>query len=141
MISLIFIICLFCASLTAPPPPGMVIIKPEAIRPYEALWNATCHVESGFDVKAIGDKDLKLWSYGIVQIRQSRLDDYYRLAGIRYSVMDMFDPIKSKEVFMFYCTGNDMERISRCWNGGPTGMQKESTIKYWKLIQKQLNNI
>jgi len=138
MTSLAFIICMFCASLTAPPAPGMVIIKPEAIRPYEAVWNATCHVESGFDFMAIGDKDLKLWSYGIVQIRQSRLDDYYRLTDVKYSVTDMFDPVKSKEVFMSYCTGNDMERISRCWNGGPTGMQKESTIEYWKLIQKHL---
>ena len=141
MTSLAFIICMFCASLTAPPSPIMVIIQPEAIRPYEGVWTATCKVETNFDPYAIGDKHLRHKSYGISQIRKTRLDDYFQRTGIRYSVEDMFDPVKSKEVFMYYCSGNDMECISRCWNGGARGMEKKTTIKYWKLIQKQLDKL
>jgi len=132
------IISLFCALLTAPPSPAMVMFAPPEIKPYEALWNATCAVESNFNPYAIGDKHMKRWSYGIVQIRKSRLDDYYRQTGIRYTVTDMFDTDKSKEVFMYYCTGTDLERISREWNGGNRGMQKKSTKNYWKQIQKRL---
>ena len=138
MLNLTLIISLFCGSLAAPPSPAMVIMAPPEIKPYEGIWNATCAVESSFNPYAIGDRHMKSHSYGIVQIRQSRLDDYYRQTGIKYTVTDMFDPDKSKEVFMFYCTGNDLERISREWNGGHRGMQKESTIKYWNLINSRL---
>lgn len=138
MISLTFIACLFCATLAAPPSPSMIILVPEEIRPYEALWTATCKVESNFNPYAIGDKHLRKKSYGIAQIRQTRLDDYYKRTGIRYYEKDMFDVNKSKEVFMHYCTGNDLETISRSWNGGKKGMQKKSTLKYWKLIQSNL---
>jgi hypothetical protein len=110
----------------------------DAIRPYEALWNATCYVETRFDTMAIGDRQLKHKSYGIAQIRQSRLDDYYRRTGIRYTTRDMFNPDKSKEVFMFYATGSDLEVIARSWNGGERGMEKASTRKYWKLIKNAL---
>lgn len=129
---------LFFSLLKAPDNPSMIIPVPEAIRPYEAIWQAVCTVESGGDIYAIGDKRLKHHSYGVAQIRESRLDDYYRKTGIRYSVTNMFDPAKAKEVFMYYCNGFDMEVIARTWNGGERGMQKKSTIKYWKLIQKAL---
>jgi hypothetical protein len=138
MMTLTFITCLFCASLGAPPSPAIAIVGIDAVRPYEALWHATCYVETRFDTMAIGDKNLKTHSYGIAQIRQSRLDDFYEQTGIRYSVTDMFDPAKSKEVFMFYASGSDLECIARMWNGGPDGMEKASTRKYWKLIREQL---
>ena len=138
MISLTLIISLFCVSLIAPPSPVITIIGVDAVRPYEALWTATCKVESSFDTLAIGDKHLKNKSYGIAQIRQSRLDDYYRQTGVRYTTRDMFNPVKSKEVFMFYASGYDLECIARRWNGGPDGMEKTSTIKYWDLINSNL---
>ena len=138
MLNLTLIISLFCLSLSAPPSPAITIVSMDAIKPYEALWNAVCLVESSNNPFAIGDKNLKEHSYGIVQIRQSRLDDYYKQTGIRYTVTDMFCPDKSKEVFMFYCTGTNLDRISREWNGGHRGMQKESTKKYWKLINSRL---
>jgi len=138
MLNLTLIISLFCASLGAPPSPALTMFIAPEIQPYEALWNATCKVESNFNAYAIGDKHLKQKSYGIAQIRKTRLDDYYRQTGIRYSVTDMYDPNKSKEVFMHYASGTNLESISRCWNGGDRGMSKKSTLKYWKLIQKHL---
>lgn len=138
MIALTLISCLICACLTAPSSPHVVIAIPDEICPYQALWNATCKTESNFNPYAIGDKHLKNKSYGIAQIRQSRLDDYYKQTGIRYTVKDMFDTVKSKQVFMFYARGTDLETIARTWNGGPDGMSKKATKKYWKLIQSNL---
>jgi len=139
--TLTLIISLFCALLTAPPSPTMVIFAPSEIKPYEALWNATCAIESNFNPYAIGDKHMKKWSYGIVQIRLSRLDDFYKQTGIRYYETDMFCPVKSKQVFIHYAVKNhysESERISRDWNGGPKGMQKKSTYKYYLKIKEHL---
>jgi len=141
MLTLTFITCLFCASLTAPPYPCISILAPVEINPYEAQWNATCHIESNFNVNAIGDLHLKEKSYGIAQIRQTRLDDYYRKTGIRYTTKDMLDPDKSKEVFMYYASQyepSQIEQISRCWNGGDRGMNKKSTKKYYLKIKNAL---
>lgn len=134
----IILIIAFSWLLAAPPSHIAVIVAPEPIRPYEALWTATCKVESNFNAYAIGDKHLRNKSYGIVQIRQSRLDDYYRQTGIRYSTKDMFNPEKSKEVFMFYARGSNLEKIAREWNGGHKGMNKKATIKYWNKIKSNL---
>lgn len=102
-------------------------------QPYEALWNATCKVESGFDAFAIGDKNLVKHSYGIVQIRESRLKHFNDATGNHYAITDMFDVSKSKEVYMYYCAGTDIEKIAKSWNGsGPM------TIEYWKLIKRNL---
>jgi hypothetical protein len=128
-------------SLTAPPFRSVAIIRDEPINPYEAIWKATCKVESGNNPFAIGDRHLRDKSYGIVQVRKTRLSDYLRQTGISYTESDMFDPAKSKEVFMWYCTQidyRDTERISREWNGGKRGMQKKATKKYFELIKQQL---
>ncbi|MCE5225350.1 MAG: transglycosylase SLT domain-containing protein, partial [Porphyromonadaceae bacterium] len=108
------------------------------IRPYEKIWEAICKYESNNDPYAIGDKHLRHKSYGIAQIRKSRLDDYYQRTGIRYTIKDMFDPVKSKEVFMYYASCSDLEVIARRWNGGERGMDKKTTLKYWNQIKKHL---
>jgi hypothetical protein len=132
-----FIFSFFFSVLTAPPNKELCIVTGEVIRPYEAIWQAVCYVESGGERFAIGDKHLKTHSYGIVQIRQSRLDDFYNKTGIRYSLTDMYDTLKSKQVFIYYCQG-DYETIARTWNGGEKGMNKKSTVKYWQKVQIKL---
>lgn len=123
-------------------PAGQTIFyieQPEAIRPYEAIWQATCLVESNFNDSAIGDQHLKEWSYGRAQIRRSLLDDYFEQTGILYSVTDMFDPVKAKRVFMHYASKYDpwdIESIARCWNGGEKGMNKPATLNYYLKIKK-----
>lgn len=141
MITMISILMMITTVLTAPPYKTGYIARPEAIAPYEALWNATCYVESGFDVNVIGDKHLKNKSYGIAQIRKSRLDDYFHQTGIRYTTKDMFCPVKSKEVFMWYASQYnpwETREISSAWNAGPEWRKKKSVKNYYQKIQKQL---
>jgi hypothetical protein len=132
------LLTMYFTFLQAPPSGAGVIFEAEGVNPYEAIWNAVCQVESSGNPLAVGDKNLKLHSYGIAQIRQSRLDDYFRQTGIRYNETDMFCPVKSKQVFMFYCSqiGENPERIAREWNGGEQGMKRKSTLKYWDKVQK-----
>jgi len=138
---LLLILLIFRLPSYCPQDKSLVILEAPVIKPYEAVWNAHCYVETRSNPDAIGDTKLKKKSYGIVQIRETRLKDYYRQTGIRYTEKDMFDPVKSKEVFMFYATQihpSDIERISREWNGGDRGMKKKSTKPYYKLILKAL---
>ena len=138
---LILILILFRLSAYCPQDRSLIIFEAPVIQPYESVWNAHCFVETRFDPKAIGDLHLEEKSYGIVQIRRTRLLDYYHQTGIFYTTKDMFNVRKSKEVFMFYaCKYNpwEVERIAREWNGGPRGMKKRSTVKYYKLITKAL---
>jgi len=140
---LTLLITLFCFQLSAPPYERLAIIKAEAINPYEAIWQATCKVESDNNPFAIGDKHLKDYSYGIVQVRKARLKDYYNKTGVKYSEMDMFDPVKSKELFMYYASRynpSQIREISSEWNGGTNWKKKKSTMKYYKKILRQLNN-
>lgn len=139
MIALTFLILINFTLLFAPAEKCLYIQGGEVINPYEIIWQAVCEVESGGDTKAVGDKHLKDYSYGIAQIRKSRLDDFKKRTGINYSLVDMYCPKKSKSVWMYYADEigpYDYERICREWNGGNKGMQKESTKKYYLKIQK-----
>lgn len=140
MITMISI--LFCNLLCAPPSNSGCIFASEGINPFENLYKAVCEVESSGNPFAIGDKHLKNWSYGIAQIRETRLSDYFNRTGIRYATSDMFDTVKSKEVFMYYCSQfkpHEIESISRAWNGGGNWRQKKSTKDYYWKVQKFLN--
>jgi hypothetical protein len=110
------------------------LVKNSLTSPYEALWQAICFVESSNRSWVINALEQ---AYGIVQIRQIRLDDYYKRTGVKYELTEMFDTVKSKEVFMYYASMYDNhETIAKRWNGsGPM------TIKYWKKVNAQLNKI
>ena len=44
-------------------------------------------------------------------------------------------------MFQIYCDHYNLrtaEEISRCWNGGPRGFDKESTVSYWEKVQKEI---
>jgi hypothetical protein len=125
----------------APEHRSLVIMENAPIQPYQAVWEAVCYVESRHNAYAIGDLNLKHWSYGIAQIRQSRLDDYNRQSGNHFTLTDMYSIEKSKQVFMFYASQyrpDQVETISRCWNGGDRGMQKSSTKPYYLKIKNAL---
>ena len=134
MLAILSILMLFTLSLKAPSDSRAVIIQPEAIQPYEAIWNAVCKVESNNDPFVIGDKHLRQYSYGVAQIRQIRLDDYYDRTGIQYTPKEMFDPVKSKEVFMYFMMQyNDTDLAVRRWNGA--GYR---TYAYLNKVKKHL---
>ena len=133
MILLITLLTLLNLNVFAPEADVIYIERSQPVTPYEAIWTAVCRVESNFDAEAIGDKNLKEWSYGIAQIRQVRLDDYNERTGNSYTIKDVFDIDISKKIFMYYCFGSDMESIARSWNGsGP------KTIKYWDKVKEVL---
>lgn len=136
------IMILFAGPLKAPDSKSIAILEATPIRPYEGLSKAIDIVETNCDPFAIGDRNLKEWSYGIKQIRQIKLDDYFRLTGIRYEVTDMFDPVKADEVFIYFAHKigpYDFERIARVWNGGSgKGMKLASTKTYYLKVQKVL---
>ena len=137
----ILISILFCTLLSAPPNNAGMIFESEPVNPFESLWKATCKVESNFNPFAIGDKHLKEWSYGIAQIRRVRLDDYFKRTGIRYTTGDMFDTVKSKQVYLYYASQfspHQTEAVSRAWNGGNNWQQKRQTKKYYLKIEKAL---
>ena len=143
MKKLILLLCfgIICSIAGSPPSHTLTIEFKPPYEPHEALWRAICTVESSNNPNAIGDLKLKNKSYGIAQIRQSRLDDYYRHTGIKYSVYDMFDTTKSKSVFMWYAMQyhpSQTEEISRCWNAGPNGMRVTASKKYFLKIKEIL---
>ena len=135
------ILILFTSLLQAPPSNMVTIFESEGTNPFENLFKAVCQVESSGNPLAVGDKHLKEWSYGIVQVRRSRLSDYYRQTGVRYTTEDMFDPTKAKQVFMFYASQYgpyQFESISRAWNSGPNYKKVKISKEYWKKVKKHL---
>ena len=32
-----------------------------------------------------------------------------------------------------------MKKIARCWNGGPNGIYKSTTVDYWDRVKNKIN--
>ncbi len=115
--------------------------KPD--RRADILWKAICQVESGGDPNAYNEREQ---AAGIGQIRPILVRDVCRIVGVdQFSLRDRFDPDKSKEMFGIYIhhygyIGSAEEAI-RIWNGGPRGMQKQATVKYWRKVQAAMENL
>jgi len=85
---------------------------------------------------------------GCLQIRRTMVRDVNRIlrrqkSNQQYTYEDRWDRQKSIEMFNIYCNHYNLitpEEKSRCWNGGPRGLQKLSTKRYWEKVKKQLNN-
>lgn len=96
-------------------------------------------IESNWDSKAINYKEN---AFGIIQIRRDVIKDINYYYGTNYRHADAFDINKSLEIFWLYQKmwnpKMTKENISRIWNGGPKGMKKKSSIKYWNKVK---NNI
>jgi len=108
---------------------------------YDAIFEATAYVESRNNPNAVNRIEQ---AYGIVQIRQIRLDDYFQRTGTRYYLTQMQDPIKAKEVFMYYAKQyppEKLEQICREWNGGPKGMKYVGTKKYYEKVNNQIKKL
>jgi hypothetical protein len=128
----IFIIFLLLVSIRAiaPPYPTLYITIAEPIDPYKAIKYAIGCVECKLDTLALNPSEQ---AYGYFQVRQVRLDDYYKRTGIKYSLSDMYDYEKAERVFMYYATRighRNPGRIAREWNGsGP------KTWDYWNKVK------
>jgi hypothetical protein len=88
---------------------------------------------------------------GCLQIRKTMVDDVNRILrkqGAKddelYSYEDRWERILSIQMFKIYCeyyTLETSEEISRCWNGGPRGMDKEVTSYYWNKVKSELEDV
>ena len=83
---------------------------------------------------------------GCLQIRKCMVDDVNRILKRqrltkRFHYKDRWNRYKSIAMFDVYCKHYGLvtaEEISRCWNGGPRGMQNEATAGYWKKVKNIL---
>jgi len=131
--TILLLFLFFCVRATAPEFKTLIILRTDEIKPYERLWKAVCQVESSGNPFAYNKEEDAV---GISQIREIRIRDYNKLTGKNYKLSEMFDPVKSKEVFMYYASKfstHNIERIAKRWNGsGPL------TEIYWKKIKIKL---
>jgi len=112
-------------------PKVIMILMPQQNDPYEVLWKAITQVESSNRPHVINQREQ---AFGIVQIRQCRIDNYNKRTGNNYTLQDCLDPNISKEVWYHYARKyGSYEKIARRWNGsGP------KTDQYWNKVQKAL---
>lgn len=79
---------------------------------------------------------------GCMQIRPVMVAEAQRL-GLNFTLDDRWNCEKSKGLFvaMQVIKGRtNPERMARCWNGGPKGMKKQSTLHYWEAVKKEIKH-
>jgi len=78
---------------------------------------------------------------GPLCISRAVVVDVNRHFGTHYKWHDMQDLHKAQDVFDKYAHlyhSVTAEQIARRWNGGPTGMRKRQTKRYWNLVAYEL---
>lgn len=107
--------------------------------PKNNLIEAIIYVESRGDVNAYNAKENAV---GCLQIRPIMLREVNRLLGYnKYQLVDRLNKVKSIEMFNVikeHTTNPTNEKLARNWNGGWNGYKKQSTLKYWHKVKKQL---
>ena len=130
----------------------VIEIKPKAIQLSSPtttdLIDAIIFVESRGNDSAIGDRHLVgNEAVGALQIRPIMVREVNRILKLqgkskRFRLKDRFDRQESINMFMiwknYHHRNEDIEKISRNWNGGPHGHTYERTLPYWIKVQKQL---
>ena len=84
---------------------------------------------------------------GCLQIRRTMVRDVNRIlrrngSDTRYNYKDRWSRQLSIEMFDIYCKHYNLitpEEKARCWNGGPRGLQKLNTKRYWERVKRRLN--
>jgi hypothetical protein len=121
-----------------------IVVAKAAIEtnPMAALFDAIRAVESGGAVNsrdAVGDGGRSIGPYQISLA-------YWQDSGVRGSWGQCRDDRYSKVVMLAYWSRycpealrrRDFETLARIHNGGPTGHLKQSTLRYWGLVQARL---
>jgi hypothetical protein len=110
----------------------------------DVLVHAMIQVESKGDDSAYCKREKAV---GCLQIRPIMLREVNRVlsmsgSSIRYSSDDRWSREKSIEMFMViynrYHLEHSLERIARCWNGGPNGHMMKATLGYWNEVKKNM---
>lgn len=113
-----------------------IIKAPVYTADYAPLIDAIFTFETHRDTLAINKIEQ---AFGGLQIRQCRIDHFNKLTGKNYTLTDMYDFTKAKEVFLYFTNHNSRgklitpksyEQAARNWNGSG-----DKTIAYWKAIE------
>ena len=107
------------------------------------LLSAIMHVESSNNDNAYHKAEDAV---GCLQIRKCMVNDVNRIlkrqkSSKRFAYNDRWNRYKSMQMFDIYCKHynlNSAEEVARCWNGGPKGSLKESTLGYWAKVKTKL---
>ncbi len=113
---------------------------------WDDLIAAIIHVESRGNDSAVGDNGKAV---GCLQIHPIAVREANRILHRDvYTLEDRYDRTKSIEMFNIiseeyecceeYTFMQYAEIVSRRWNGGPRGDKRQSTLKYWNKVTKQL---
>tara|TARA_B100001564_G_scaffold118223_2_gene98434 strand:- start:3438 stop:3968 length:531 start_codon:yes stop_codon:yes gene_type:complete len=120
----------------------MILKVPE--RDISDLIHSMIQVESEGNPNAYAKREEAV---GVLQIRPIMVNEVNRLlhkfdSDKFYTLEDRWSETKSIEMFYviynYYHKNSSYEEIARCWNGGPKGLQKKQTKRYWKKVQKEL---
>ena len=109
------------------------------------LLSAIMFVESSHNDSAYNSNEDAV---GCLQIRKCMVNDVNRIlrrqkSELRFTYDDRWLRNKSIKMFDIYCKHYGLttaEEIARCWNGGPRGMNYQSTSAYWKKVKKDLDS-
>ena len=146
---------LLCTSVNSPDmvyeietlPIEEIKIEQKEIKIAPIVRNVDDLVEAMVWVESKGKEDVRE-NGRILQIRPIMVNDVNRILNLNkddrfYTLDDRWDKEKSIEMFYvfvdYYHKESSYEEIARCWNGGPKGLQKKQTKKYWKKVQNTLN--
>ena len=114
------------------------------------LLEALIQVESKGNENAVGDKHLSRPSVGVLQLRPVMVREVNRIlkkhkVKKKYTLEDRYSKEKSIEMFYiwqsFHHLNDSDEVIARCWNGGPRGWKRNSTLHYWDKVQSEINKL
>lgn len=106
--------------------------------PDDKLWKAICWQESKNDPNA---RNAKEDAVGILQIRPIMVRDCNRIVGRnRWTLADRYSVQKSREMWETYLNhyGKNASYFTMAclWNGGPTGLEKETARKYGRDVMQ-----
>lgn len=125
---------------------GMMIVPPPKGFDSREILDALREVETGGHKdprNAVGDNGASIGPYQIgLPYWQDAVKNDSRLRAMGYQ--SVRDQQVAEDVIMAYmiryAPNWQYETISRIHNGGPSGMKKKATIKYWNKVKKELNN-
>lgn len=108
---------------------------------WDFLIQAIFTQESSCGKRLIGDDGKAV---GPLQIHKVMVDEVNRIVGYdRYGYSDRLSYDKSVEMFniyqSYYNPHRDIEIAARIWNGGPRGMKKHTTKKYYKKVKQLMS--
>jgi hypothetical protein len=132
--------CFLNLTSFAPDLNEVIILKEDPIcvirsSDYDPLINAISSYESGncdtvVNRRFIPGTSEREMATGRLQIRPCRVEHYNKLTGKNYTLNDMCDFSKAREVFLYFAKGKTYEQAAKSWNGsGPL------TVIYWEKIK------